>query len=366
MVKKPIRVLHVVTDLNRGGIETMLMNYYRAINRNVIQFDFLVHRQEEKHYEAEALAMGSQIYRIRKLNPFDIKYRNELRQFFVEHPYQIVHVHQDCFSSIVLKEAKAAGVPIRIGHSHSSNQDRNLKYPVKLFYKKAIKRYATNLMACGMKAGNWMFNTQDFEVINNAIITSKFKFDSVIREEVRAELGISADTFIVGQVGNLSDTKNHLFSLEIFKALLERRPDSKMIFVGEGYMETAIRSRIEELGADIKDKVQLLGSRKDVNRLLQGFDVFILPSKFEGLPVVAIEAQAAGLICLISDKVTTEVDITGLCQFLPINDTEKWVEEILNSRKYKRIDTTQQIIDSHYDVKTSAKSLEDYYLRLLG
>lgn len=366
MAKEPIRVLHVVTDLNRGGIETMLMNYYRVIDKKIIQFDFLVHREGEKHYNEEALSLGSRIYTMRRLNPFDVTYRKELRSFFLEHPYQIVHVHQDCLSSVVLKEAKKAGIPIRIAHSHSSKEDYNLKYPIKMFYKKRIRTYATDLMSCGEKAGRWMFGKNSFKVLNNAIISSKFQYDSVVRKAMRDELGIQESTFVIGQVGNFSDTKNHLFSLEIFKKLQEQIKDSKMIFVGEGYMESAIKEKINEIGEDAKNKVSLLGSRQDVNRLLQAFDVFILPSKHEGLPVAIIEAQTAGLICLASDRVTSEVDVTGLCRFLPINDgVDIWVKEILNSQKHERKDTTQQVADNYYDVEVSAKMLERYYFDLV-
>ena len=166
---EPIRVLHVVTYMGRGGLETMIMNYYRNIDRSKVQFDFLTHRDEIWDYDDDIERLGGKIYHLPRLNPFSPKYLNALDNFFEEHnEYKIVHCHQDCLSGIVLKHAKKNGVPFTIAHSHSSNQNKNLKYVIKLIAKKSIPKYADYLLACGKDAGEWMFNTSDFTILNNA------------------------------------------------------------------------------------------------------------------------------------------------------------------------------------------------------
>ena len=188
----PIRVLHIVTYMGRAGLETMLMNYYRNIDREKVQFDFLVHRDFEADYDAEILSLGGKIYRLPKLNPFSKSYRKALDSFFKEHTeYKIVHSHLDCMSSIPLKYAKKNNVPVRIAHSHNNNQDRDAKYLLKLFYRNKIKKYATDLFSCSIEAGKWMFKTDNFTVLNNAIDAAKYSYNKETAAKVRADLGVS-------------------------------------------------------------------------------------------------------------------------------------------------------------------------------
>ena len=186
MDKQPIRVLHVVTYMGRGGLETMIMNYYRYIDRSKIQFDFLVHRQFRADYDDEIESLGGRIYRLPQLIPWSYSYKKALNQFFADHPdYKIVHVHQDCLSSVILRAAKKHGIPVRISHSHTSNQDKNLKYLLKLWYKRRIPQYATALLACGKDAGDWMFGGASYQIINNAIDTTAYTYDTNKRVELR-------------------------------------------------------------------------------------------------------------------------------------------------------------------------------------
>ena len=212
-----LRVLQIVTDMGRGGLETMIMNYYRCSDRERIQFDFLVHRFERESYDDEIESLGGIIYRFPRLNPFSLSYKKILGEFFDSHPeYQIIHVHQDCLSSVILKVAKEHGVKTRIAHSHSSSQDKNIKYPIKLFYKRFIPRYATNLFACSEEAGKWMFNGADFSVLNNAIDAERYIFNPQKRREVRDSLGIAPDELLFGHVGRFSPVKNHDFLMDVF------------------------------------------------------------------------------------------------------------------------------------------------------
>ena len=195
-----IRVLQVVTYMGRGGLETMLMNYYRHMDRSKIQFDFLVHRDFEADYDKEILELGGKIYHVSRLVPWSRSYRRELKKFLQEHPeYKIVHVHQDCLSTVALRCAKECDVPVRIAHSHSSSAVKNMKYLIKLHYMKQIPKYATHMFACGKQAGDWMFSGSEYEIIRNAIDTTKYQYSFNVAEQVRNELEIDKN-IIIGHV----------------------------------------------------------------------------------------------------------------------------------------------------------------------
>jgi hypothetical protein len=189
-----IRVLQVVTNMDRGGLESMLMNCYRHIDREKIQFDFLVHRQERAAFDDEIETLGGRIYRLPRLVPWSKSYLSALNRFFDEHTeYKVVHVHQDCLSSVILKAAKQHDIPVRIAHSHNANQDKNLKYPIKLWYQRSIPEYATNLFACGKDAGDWMFGGASYQIINNAIDVAAYTYGSTKRQEMRRQRPEAAD-----------------------------------------------------------------------------------------------------------------------------------------------------------------------------
>lgn len=359
----PIRVLHIVTYMGRGGLETMIMNYYRYIDREKVQFDFLVHRDFEADYDQEILSLGGKIYHISKLIPWSQSYRNKLKSFFKEHPeYQIVHVHQDCLSSVALQCAKECGIAVRIAHSHSSSAVKNLKYPIKLHYMKKISKYATKLFACGKQAGDWMFGGYEYEVIRNAIDVSKYQYSNTISEEVRMELGLE-NQLIIGHVGNFTLAKNHPFLLEIFKEILKGKPNARLLLVGGGDGLETIRKKANEL--EIQKYVTFTGTRTDVNRLMQAMDVFVFPSIYEGLPVTMVEAQATGLPCVISNRVSEECVVTnGLVSYKRLEDSpSQWAEYILDQACGKKENHIKEVVLAGYDIVTAAKRLEDFYLQ---
>lgn len=359
----PIRILHVVTYMGRGGLETMLMNYYRSIDRTKVQFDFLTHRDFEADYDAEILALGSRIYHLPPLNPFGRGYLSALDRFFAEHrEYRIVHSHLDCMSGIPLKAAKKHGVPVRIAHSHSSRQDFDLKYPLKLLFKRTIAKQATHLFACAEAAGHWMFGTDRFHVVNNAIDTMRYAFDPKVRASVRTELGISPDAIIVGHVGRFMTPKNHGFLLELFAQL---PPDTRLLLVGDGELRQQTEQLAEQL--HIRDRVIFAGLRTDVDRMLQAMDVFVFPSLYEGLPLSIVEAQAAGLPCLISDKVPIECKKTELVTQLPLDaGASAWAEAVCSAAKTPRTNTLSQLRDAGFDIQANADWLADFYLTQYG
>ena len=349
--------------MDRGGLESMLMNYYRHIDREKIQFDFLVHRQERAAFDDEIEALGGRIYRLPRLVPWSKSYLSALNRFFDEHTgYKVVHVHQDCLSSVILKAAKQHDVPVRIAHSHSANQDKNLKYPIKLWYKRSIPEYATNLFACGKDAGDWMFGGASYQIINNAIDVAAYTYGSTKRQEMRRQIGLENE-FTIGHVGRFNQPKNHPFLLDIFTSLLKKEPDAVLLLVGGGEGMPKIQAKAQELG--IAERVRFLGVRSDVADLMQAMDVFVFPSLYEGLPVTMVEAQASGLPCIISDKVPPECILTeGLVNIMPLSASpEAWAEKILAMRAVLRTDRRDEIAAHGFDITTEAVKLQEFYIK---
>lgn len=359
---QPIRILHVVTYMGRGGLESMIMNYYRRIDRSKVQFDFLVHRDFRADYDDEIEALGGRIFRIPRLVPWSKNYLHALEAFFHSHPaYKIVHVHQDCLSSVILKVAKKCGVPVRIAHSHNSNQDKNLKYLIKLFYKKQIPTYATQLFACSKEAGNWMFGGASYRVLNNAIDATQYRFDAERREQMRWALGIDEHTFVAGHVGRFHPQKNHAFLLDVFAKVKKQSADSVLLLVGDGDLRAKMEQKAASLG--ISDSIIFTGIRSDVPDLMQAMDCFVFPSHYEGLALVAVEAQAAGLPCIVSDGVPKECVKTNLVRHLPLSSgTVHWAEEILKTPINSHRDIREQIVQSGYDIEANAQWLQNFYL----
>lgn len=360
--KKPIRILHVVTYMGRGGLETMIMNYYRHIDRSKVQFDFLVHRDFKADYDDEIESMGGIIFRIPQLIPWSLKYNRALNDFFSTHPeYKVVHVHQDCLSSVILKAAKRHGVPVRIAHSHNSNQVKNLKYLIKLYYMKQIPSCATSLFACSKDAGDWMFAGNPYHVLNNAINTNKYTYSPDIRNQTRCSLQINEDSLVLGHVGRFEPQKNHTYLLEIFAEFKKHQQKSILLLVGDGTLRDEIHIKAKNLGID--GSIIFTGVRSDISSLMQAMDVFVFPSLFEGLPVTMIEAQAAGLPCLISDKVPIECKKTDLVHQMPLEaDVHTWTAAIQKVASNSRRDTSPEIKSAGYDITENAVWLQNYYL----
>lgn len=358
-----IRILQIVTYMGRGGLETMLMNYYRHMDRNKVQFDFLVHRDFEADYDKEILELGGRIYHVSRLVPWSKAYRDELKDFFRKHPeYKIVHVHQDCLSSVALQCAKECGVPIRIAHSHSSGAVKNLKYPIKLHYMKQIPLYATHMFACGKQAGDWMFSGRKYEIIKNAIDTEKYQYSASVAAQVRSELGLKGET-IIGHVGNFTPAKNHTFLLEVFQEILKSDCKARLLLVGGGDGLASMREKVHDMG--IQDHVIFTGIRSDVNRLMQAMDVFVFPSLYEGVPVTMVEAQASGLPCVISDHVPDECIITkGLITKKKLDEpSDEWASYILQLAQQSRENHMEEIKMAGYDIVAATKQLEEFYLQ---
>lgn len=352
------RILQVVTYMGRGGIETMLMNYYRRIDRNKVQFDFLVHREFRADFDDEIEALGGRIYRIPPMNPASGSYRKALAAFFREHSYRIVHCHLNYMSGVILAAAKNAGVPIRIAHAHTANMAPGWKQAVRRMCKYLIPITATHCVACSTEAGKAVFGNLKFYSLANAIDAAAFAPDDACREKIRSEMKLG-NAFTIMHVGRMIYAKNHEFLLDVFGEILNTDANAKLVLVGDGELRQEIEAKAAQLP---QNSVHLLGSRADIPHLLQAADVFVFPSRFEGMPVTMIEAQAAGLPCVKSDTITEECVVTDLVTSLPIADPALWVREILKKRGTSRTDRLAEIQASGYDITAAAEKLTRFYL----
>ncbi len=364
-----VRVVHVLHSMNCGGAESLIMNIFRSIDRSKIQFDFLVNCFDDMFYEKEIQELGGRIFRMKFLTQLTPPvYERQLYIFFKNHPeFKIVHSHLETTTGIILKQAKRAGVSVRIAHSHNSRFTRAglsafAENAFKSYCRKKIVPNATKLFSCSDLASEWLYGDKKGEavLIRNGILSDRYAYNEEVRKEVRAELGIADNIKVIGHVGRFNEQKNHSFLIDVFAEHIKLNDNSVLLLVGEGYLEESIREKVKRLG--LENKVMFLGLRSDVDRIMQGFDLFLLPSLFEGLPLVIVEAQAAGLICLAADTISPLSDLgCGLVKYLPIYDAGVWAKAIDESKGERKI-TTQQVIDSGYDIATSAKELETFYL----
>ena len=354
-----IRVLQCVNNMHRAGLETMLMNYYRNIDRTCIQFDFLTHRPFKSDYDEEIEELGGKIYRAPRLMPQNYpSYFKYMKEFFAEHPeYKIVHSHMDSMSYFPLLAAKRADVPVRIAHSHSTGIDLDAKYPLKQYFRYQICNASTHNFACGIEAGKFLFRGKEFTLIPNAVDSECFIYNEALRLKKREELGIS-DKLVVGHVGRMTYPKNHEFLLRLFAELLKARPDALLMLVGTGEKENDLKNMVARLG--IEQFVIFLGNRSDVNELYQAMDIFVLPSRFEGVPLVGVEAQFAELPCLFSCGVPKELCFSDTCRFRSLSDPmSDWINDILELTSTAHRDIA--VHSSPYDIKSAVIDLQMRY-----
>lgn len=360
---EPIRILQVLTIMNQGGAETMIMNYYRALDKTKYQFDFLVNRQERGFYDDEIESMGGHIYRAFPIRPWTyVQYFKWLDHFFRDnHDYAAVHSHIQENSGFIHKYAKKYGIEHRVSHSHIADLGIDLRYPFRQFGKYFVHKYSSVNVSCGVEAGKFLYGRRPFDVLNNAIPTEKFRFNQQIRERVRKQFGFE-DNVVIGNVARFGYQKNHKFLIDVFSELVRVQPKALLLLVGDGELRHKIEMQINQLG--LQNKVLMLHKRPDVYELLQAFDVFFMPSLFEGLPVSIIEAQASGLHCVLSDTIDKRTDITGNITFVSLEEDKKvWTDALLTAAATERLDTTEQVKVAGYDVNENLEKLLSYYLQ---
>lgn len=362
----PKKILEITGSLNCAGIETLLVNVLKKIDRSKFNIDFLVVADKKYFYTDDVLKCGSKIYTypFKKVYKFLIPFFF-LKEIFVllQNKYDAVHCHFYFSSGIVLFLAWLCGVKKRIVHSHTEREMFAPKIFKKLFTKimqKIIDVFATEKIACSQNAGIALYGEKtDFKIVNNGIDVEQFKFDSQIRENTRKKLN-TEDSFVLGHIGRFVELKNHDFIIDIFNEILKHKNNSVLLLVGEGPLEREIKEKVKIL--KIEDKVKFLGVRNDVNEIYQAMDAFLLPSSFEGLPVVGIEAQTAGLPCFFSDKISKELNIINSC-FIDLQKGSKhWAEEIVRiCENFKRNDVAAQIAEKGYSFKNTISSFEKLY-----
>ena len=370
-MREPIRVLNITRVFQAAGIESFIMNMYRNIDRDKVQFDFLVMKDEKGCYDDEIDGLGGKRYYI------DVKPKNtfiriihesiKLYKFLKKNKYQIIHVHYTTpLRAPYLLAAKKAGVPVRIYHSHSAEVSgkSGMKLKIYNFFRKKITQWGTDWFACSNAAAEWMYEKKLIEnnkvkVICNGIDTNKFGFCQADRDAVREEYGVE-DKFIIIHTGRFLEQKNHKFILDVFNKVKDKCSSAVLMLLGTGPLIDEIKHKAKVLG--IEESVFFLGVHSDVNRFLSAADCYIMPSLYEGLPVAAIEAQCAGLPCVFSDNITSEVMVTENVSFLSLNsDIEKWCETIVGSQNVIRKDCIVSIIEHGYDVCNVAEALQDFY-----
>lgn len=364
-MQKPIRILHVVQRMEAAGVQNLLMNIYRNIDRTKVQFDFLVHYEEKQFFDDEIESLGGKIYRLsfrEDLNLF--KYFRDLDIFFKKHKeYKIVHGHMHSLGAIYLFFAKKNGVPIRIAHAHTNSTQNDYKKYLKLIMNKYYAKYATDLFACSTDAGNYLFGDKKFKVVNNSIDSNRFVFSEEKRIKKRLELGLE-NKIVIGNIARFEKQKNHSFIIDIFKELHDLKKKSVLVLIGTGSMEEFIKEKVKKLG--LTDSVIFLKNRKDIPELLMTMDVFLFPSLFEGLGIVAIESQASGIPTLCSDGIPEEVNISPLNKKLSLSETPlvwaKTAIEFLDA-PYTHTNTQNYVIESGFDIRQTAREIQDFYLK---
>lgn len=370
--KQPLRVLMLFTILNRGGAEAMVMNYYREIDRSKVQFDFVVHREEKGDYEDEVTALGGKIYRMMPLRPHTFgKYEKQIAAFFDEHPeYQIIHGQCSESGYFFYKEASRRGIPVIIAHAHSSHVKVDLRWFFRTWMKHQMRPYLTHYFSCGDEASEWLFGKELAKkavVLKNAIDTRRYLFNAQVRKRVREELSIDNKALTICHVGSFVGVKNHSFIVDIFAEILKKRPDAQLLLIGDGILRAQTEQKVHEKGLDTQ--VKFLGVRRDVHELLQAFDVMLFPSLFEGLPVTLVEAQSAGLSCVISENIPREVIITDLVEQVPLAETaSRWAERVIaaGSKEHDKTKYPQVVTEAGFDIKKNAQWLQDFYLNSIA
>lgn len=360
-----IRVLQMIGSLNVGGSQTMIMNIYRNIDRTKMQFDFVLDHPKETYFAQELKDMGARIYTMPLFNGANAaEVKKDWNNFFYMHPeYKVLHSHVRSYASLYLPVAKKHGVKTII-HSHSTSNGSGPAAMAKNALQYPLKKQADILMACSTEAGLWLYGekackSDKYVFMPNAVDIERFAFSEQKRNAMRKKLGLEG-RFVVGHVGRFMADKNHLFLVEAFAKLHEKRPESSLLLVGEGDLQRAAAMKAVELG--VAEDVILTGNRNDVPELLCAMDLFAFPSLREGLPATVIEAQAAGLPCLVSEAVTNDVAISPLVKRLPIDSTELWAEEMFKAGS--RQDVSEHIIKAGFDVRASAQQLYELYVKL--
>lgn len=358
-----IRVVHILGNLSVGGVESFIMSVFRRIDREKIQFDFIVHSLENDLYREEIENLGGRIFILDRLNfKNPLKYIRNLDNILENHKeISILHCHFRGTEAIILKEAKKYGL-MTISHNHGPQKYSKVKSLIRSIFKKDVIKYSDLKLACSDKVGRDFYGKGNYIKINNGIDTEKYKFDADIRRKIRSDLFLS-DKYVLINVGSLSDIKNQAFLIHLMPNLLKKNPDTRLLLVGDGPIKCELENLCKDL--KVKDQVIFLGNSDRVNELLMAADIFLFPSKREGLGISAIEAQASGLVSLLSTNVPREAGVSEGARFIDL-DRDKWTYEILNNKGSIRKNVIEEIGKNGYDIETSVSELSRIYVNIIN
>lgn len=361
-----IKVAQVIGKGNNGGVESMIINLYKFIDRDKIQFDFFLENECVTINKENVKALGGNFYIIPSYK-HPLRYMKVLTKLFKDNKYDIVHSNMNTLSFFTLRAAKKAGINLRIAHSHStSNKKEKMRNLIKNILKHFSKIYSTDYLACGELAGKWLFGEKTYNngkvlVVNNGVDYDRFKFNSLLRSEGRKFLDLN-DEFVVGSVGRMVEQKNQLFLIDVFSLIHKKIPNSKFVLLGSGPLESELRKKVHSVSLD-NNVIFILNTDKP-ELFYNSFDVFLLPSLYEGLPVSAIEAQVNGLTCLVSNTISEDVAISSKTKLLPIDDPDLWCDIVV--RYFNNDDKIRKFpLNQTYDIKNSSKLLENKYLSMI-
>lgn len=364
-MSEPIRIAQMMTEMNYGGVEMVVMNYYRHIDHSKVQFDFFALEGSLLPQRDEIERLGGRIYVVPSVKHI-ARYNKEICKLFKKNEYRIVHSHMNTLSVFSLRKAKKVGITNRIAHNHSTaGKGETKKNIIKYILRPFAKIYPTELCACSKLAGQWLYGKKSkFHVFNNAIDLDLYIYEPQKSFVIKTELGL-ANKLVIGHIGRFCYQKNHDFLIDIFEKIHEKRPDAVLVLIGEGETENNIRKKVKLHG--LENCVRFMGKQSNTSKFYQAMDVFVLPSRYEGLPVVGVEAQATGLPCFFSDKVTTEAKILESTTFISLKSSAfEWANTILKQiDSFERKNTKEVMRRAGFDIKVEAGKLLNFYENLL-
>ena len=363
-----IRILCIVSSMNAGGAETFLMKIYRRLDKSAYQMDFCVNTEEEGFYDAEIISMGGRIYHIPSKSKDIFKFSKQLHDIVCDNGYNnVMRITSNAMGFYDLHVAKKAGAMNCIARSSNSSDGGSLKTKSahllgKLLYKKSVDiEIAPSDLAAIYTFGEKDYRSGKVNILHNGVDFNEYKFSGEARKKMRAELEIDDGCFLMGHIGRFSAQKNHGFLIDVFRGVLDRYPNTRLLLVGEGKLEDEIKNKCKKYGID--ERVIFAGVRKDIPNILSAMDLFVFPSLYEGMPNVLIEAQASGLKCLISDRITKDVLISDFVDMLSVDDPAAWVDETVSciSSHDSATDLREKVaLPSEYDIKNVSEIFVSY------
>lgn len=365
MSDKPIKVLMVVTNLRvSNGVAAFAINYLRKLDSKEIQMDFAVYQEWENNYNEEIKALGGRVFLLPSVkNP--VAHYRMCKKLLTEGNYDIIHDNTLLITFPIMRAAKKR-IPHRVLHSHSSCLGDNPAHEKrnKLFMP-LLKRCANHYAACSSKAGKAMFGDKPFDIIPNVIDTERYRYNAKTREIVRKRENCT-DKLVIATVGRVTEAKNPFFAVDVFESVAEKLPDAEYWWIGSGLLDERLKEYVAS--KKIKDRIRLFGNRNDTPDLYQAMDLFFMPSVFEGFGMVCVEAQAAGLQCVVSDTLVREVDVTGNVKFVSLNNSKReWADIIIKtlSGGQNREDPYECVRNCCFSDTEAKTLLSDYYRSLL-